>query len=151
GSCVASQTCGSPRTVHDAPPADYGSWDFSLRRLGKRFPRGETRRRRAMRRRRPIESVVHQRPDSALPRTYSSQGRSPSVHPLPHSRCCSVPCTITGSPTCTKLNSQRAFSVETLVQPCETLRRPWSHTDHGAAWMYSPPFVVRIVQYTVTR
>ena len=42
-------------------------------------------------------------------------------------------------------------AVETLVQPCETLRLPWSPTDHGAAWMYSPPLVMRCVQYTVSR
>ena len=31
-----------------------------------------------------------------------------------------------------------------LTQPCETLRRPWSYTDQGAEWMYSPPQVSRI-------
>src|SRR5688500_19673135 len=50
-----------------------------------------------------------------------------------------------------RLYSQIAFACETLVQPCETLRLPWSPSDHGAAWMYSPPLVVRCVRYTVSR
>ena len=38
------------------------------------------------------------------------------------------------------------FAVDMLVQPCDTLRRPCDATDHGAAWMYSPPAVSRCVQ-----
>jgi hypothetical protein len=36
-----------------------------------------------------------------------------------------------------------AFSVDMLMQPCDTLRLPWSDTDQGAAWMNSPPHVSR--------
>src|SRR5438477_5152075 len=87
---------------------------------------------------------------SALPLTYSSQDRFQSVQPLPQSSLRDVPLTTTGSPTCVRPNRYLALAVETLVQPCDTLRLPWSPTDHGAAWMYCPLLVSRIVQYTVS-
>ncbi len=40
--------------------------------------------------------------------------------------------------------SHSALPQDMLTQPWETLRTPWSPTDHGAAWMYSPPQVSRI-------
>ena len=82
---------------------------------------------------------------SALPFTYSSHGLSQSVQPLPHGELARRALDVYGSPIRVRLYSQFAFACETLVQPCDTLRLPWSPSDHGAAWMYSPPIVVRWV------
>ena len=80
---------------------------------------------------------------SALPFTYSSQVLSQSVQPSPSRSLRGVPLTVYGSPIRVVSYSQIAFCCETLVQPCETLRLPWSPSDHGAAWMYWPPVVTR--------
>src|SRR5690242_17437352 len=68
--------------------------------------------------------------ESALPLMYSSQDRFQSVQPLPQSSLRDVPLTTTGSPMCVSANRYLALAVETLVQPCDTLRLPWSPTDH---------------------
>ena len=78
---------------------------------------------------------------SADPLTYSAQVMFQAVQPLPFSSCTSVPRTMIGSPMLAVLNSHSALGVAMLTQPCETLRTPWSPTDHGAAWMNSPPQV----------
>src|SRR5918998_4234521 len=71
---------------------------------------------------------------SALPFLNSSQLRSHGVHPLPYSSLSPVPSTVIGSPIRVLSNSQRAFDGDTLTHPCDTLRRPWAPTDHGAEW-----------------
>src|SRR6185437_11435739 len=88
---------------------------------------------------------------SALPLTYSSQVRLQSVQPLPQSSLRGVPLTITGSPMCVRSYSHLALPIETLVQPCDTLRLPWASTDHGAAWMYCPLLVIRCGHFTSVR
>ena len=87
---------------------------------------------------------------SALPLTNSSQLTFQAVQPLPGCSGTSVPLTVTRSPTLVMPISQSAAVAETLAQPCETLVLPWSPSDHGAAWMNSPPQVSRWASSTST-
>src|SRR5690606_5792341 len=87
----------------------------------------------------------------ALRLTCCSQLTSQPVQPVPGSSRTSVPLTTTRSPSLVTENSHAALLGDRLTQPCDTLRRPWSYTDHGAEWMYSPPQVSRIANSTGTR
>src|SRR5262245_35220333 len=71
-------------------------------------------------------------------------GLVPARPTVPAGNWTSVPLTVTGSPTWVIPNSHAELSVDMFTQPCDTLRTPWSPTDHGAAWMNSPPQVRRI-------
>lgn len=44
----------------------------------------------------------------------------------------------TTSPTRLKRKKVSARAALRFTQPCDTLMNPWSLTDHGAAWTYSP-------------
>ena len=62
-----------------------------------------------------------------------------------------VPVTSTMSPRWLQLKNHSAFSLLRLMQPCETLSRPWAPTDHGAACTYSPVEEICVSQKTSSR
>src|SRR3982751_4537662 len=80
---------------------------------------------------------------SALPCLYWSQLMFQSVQPSPLRSLRGVPETVIGSPIIVRANSQAPIFSETLTQPWDTLTRPCTPSDHGAAWMNWPPHVIR--------
>src|SRR4051794_10307597 len=92
---------------------------------------------------RPVVSGAQCAYARALPFLYCSQLKFQSVQPFPISSFRDVPLTLTGSPSIVRENSHAPSFIETFTQPCDTLVRPCTPSDHGAAWMNSPPQVSR--------